>query len=90
MQPLATHVPQRDRVHARDAIEKLVAVLLVEMQDDFDVAVSAERVPGLEELRAQLAVVVDLAVADDPESFVFVRDGLMAAGEVDDRQPAHP
>ena len=42
------------------------------------------------QLCAQLAEVVDLAVEHDPDGTVFVVDGLMASGEVDDAQPPHP
>ena len=41
------------------------------------------------ELAAQLAEVVDLAVADEPQRAVRVGERLVAAGEVDDREPAH-
>ena len=49
----------------------------------------AKRWPGLE-LGAQPLEVVDLAVEDDPDGAVLVVDRLVAAGEVDDREPAHP
>ena len=42
------------------------------------------------ELAAQLAVVVDLAVADQPDRAVGVAQRLLAAFEVDDRQAAMP
>ncbi len=40
------------------------------------------------ELLPQIAVVVDLAVEDDPDAAVLVLHRLMAAGAVDDGQPA--
>ncbi len=48
----------------------------------------AETMPLGFEQRAQIAVVVDLAVEDDPAGAVFVRHRLMAAGAIDDREPA--
>ena len=45
-----------------------------------------EGVTGARELVAQLGVVVDLAVLDDDDAAVLVRDRLVAAGEVDDRE----
>ena len=39
-------------------------------------------------LALQLLVVVDLAVLDDVDGAVLVRDRLVAALEVDDREPA--
>ena len=46
------------------------------------------RWPAASSSRAQRAVVVDLAVEDDPARAVLVGHRLRAAGEVDDRQPA--
>ena len=43
--------------------------------------------PAALELGAQLGVVVDLAVLDDDDAAVLARDRLVAALEVDDRQP---
>ena len=48
----------------------------------------AEPVTGAFELVLELAVVVDLAVLDDDDGAVLVRDRLVAAGQVDDREPA--
>src|SRR5665648_782145 len=64
------------------------APLLVGVDDDFAVAAGAERVAGGDELVAQLAVVVDLAVVDEPDGVVLVGDGLVAPGAVDDAEPA--
>ena len=59
------------------------------MDDDFGVAAGPEDVSALLEVVPQLAVVVDLAVEDDPDRAVFVGHRLMPALEVDDAQPAH-
>ena len=64
------------------------APLLVGVDDDLGVAVRAEGVAGGLELGAQLAVVVDLAVVDEPDGLVLVGDGLVAALAVDDAQAA--
>src|SRR5207253_3098149 len=47
----------------------------------------AEPVAGPLELAPELRVVVDLAVLHDVDLAVLVRDRLVAAGEVDDREP---
>src|SRR5262249_12090087 len=49
----------------------------------------AEAMTGGLQLRAQRLKVVELTVADEPERFVFVGDGLMTAREIDDGKPAH-
>src|SRR5579862_9845554 len=41
------------------------------------------------EVVSQFAVVVDLTIEDGPDGSIFVRDGLMAGGQIDDAEPAH-
>ena len=65
-------------------------LVLVEVDEDLGVALRAERVaPGLEPA-PEGGEVVDLAVEDGPDRAVLVRERLMPAGQVDDRQPAEP
>ena len=56
------------------------------MDDGFGVGLGAERVAAGLEIAAQLAMVVDLAVEDDPHRAVFVGHRLIAAGAIDDGQ----
>src|ERR1044071_3232175 len=66
---------------------EVVAVLLVQVDDDFRIGMGIEAVALRLELRTQLDVVEDLAVEDDPYCLVFVVDRLPATLEVDDAQP---
>jgi hypothetical protein len=59
------------------------------MNNDFGVAVGAEAMAAAFELGAKVEEVVDLAVVNDLGAAVFVEDGLMASGEVDDAEAAH-
>ena len=87
-EPAAVGVPHRDREHPAQPLGEARAVLLVEVDEHLGVGVrGAEAVAGRLELRAQLGVVVDLAVLDDDDAAVLVGDRLVAALEVDDRQP---
>ncbi len=88
-QPLGAAVPERQGKHALELLQERIALLLVEMDDDLGIAARGELVARLLETGPQLAEVVDLAVADDDEIAVLVADRLMAAGDVDDRQPPH-
>jgi hypothetical protein len=45
--------------------------------------------PACLELAPQVAVVVDLAVEDDPDGAILVADRLLAVVEIDDAQPPH-
>jgi hypothetical protein len=60
--------------------------LLVEVNDDLRVGVGAETVTGPNELLAQLAEVVDLAVQYDNDGAVLVVDRLVPAFQIDDRK----
>ena len=77
-----------ERPHAVEARATGRAPLLVGVHDDLGVAGGAKGVAGGLELGAQLAVVVDLAVVDEPDGLVLVGRRLVAAGAVDDAQPA--
>jgi hypothetical protein len=79
-------IPQREGPLAVHPIEGVLAPLLPGVEDDLGVALGAEAVAGGDELRAQLDVVEDLAVEDDPQSLVLVGHRLLAAGQIDDRQ----
>ena len=81
-------VPDRDREHPAQPLPEARAPLLVAVREHFGVAAGAKDVPGTPEVVPQLAVVVDLAVLDDDDRAVLVRDRLVAARQVDDREPA--
>ena len=87
-EPPALRVPERDREHPAQLADVVRPVLLVEVQVDLGVARRSEAMPAPFERRAQLEVVVDLAVLDDLNGAVLVPDGLVAAGEVDDGETA--
>ncbi len=81
-------VPEGEGEHAVQVREHLRPLVLVEMDEHFRVALGAEAVAGPLQPAAELAEVVDFAVEDDPHRAVLVGHRLLAAGEVDDRQPA--
>ena len=81
-------VPECEREHAVEPLDTARSVILVQVDDHLGVGVRCEAMAALHEIRAQLAVVVDLAVLDDLERAVFVADRLIARVQVDDRQPA--
>src|SRR6202167_1235755 len=59
------------------------------MNNHFRIGVGAEVMATAFELRAQVGKVINLAVEHDPRAAIFVEDGLMASGEVDDAETAH-
>src|ERR1022692_1401672 len=60
------------------------------MQQRFAVRPGLETMPLRREIALQLAVVVDLAVGNQPEGTVLVGERLMSAREIDNGQPPHP
>ena len=87
-EPLARAVPHRDGEHPAQPLGEARTVLLVEVDEHLRVGVRRpEAVAGGLELGPQRGMVVDLAVLHDDDAAVLVGDRLVAALEVDDRQP---
>ena len=84
-----TAIPDRKREHPSELLDTPVAEILVEMDDALGVGVRPKAMAGGFEPRPQLPEVVQLAVVDDPNRLVLVRDRLLAGVKIDDRQPPH-
>src|SRR3989442_3739261 len=65
------------------------SVLIVSMNDGFCVAFFIKGVAKLLQLFAKFAVVIDLAIESNPGSALLIGDRLLAAFQIDDRQPSH-
>ncbi len=76
-------IPDGKGEHAAQVLHTIRAVLFEEVNDGFGIAVRAVAVAARDELFAQGEMVVNLAVEDDPESAIFIRNRLMSAGNVD-------
>src|SRR5258707_1386113 len=83
-------IPQREREHAVELRDHVPAVFFVKMRQNFGVRSAAKGVATRFQVRAQFAIVVDFAVENHGDAFVFVVDRLLARDEIDDRQPPHP
>ena len=84
----AAAVEHGDPEHAAQRLDERVAALFVEVDDHLGVAGALEPVTAGEELGAQLAMVVDLAVRDHRDGAVLVLHRLAAARRIRDREPA--
>src|SRR6185369_10910131 len=62
----------------------------VSVNDDFRIAMGAEDVTFRQQLIAQFVEIIYLAVVGDCDRAVFVRDGLMARGNINDGEPPRP
>jgi hypothetical protein len=79
-------VPEGEAEHPVEPPEARLSQVLVEMEDDLGVAPRPEDVAA-RQLVAEVVVVVDLAVEDEPERPVLVRHGLPAGVRIDDGKP---
>src|SRR5260370_1196953 len=88
-QPARLGIPNREREHAAETLDSAGALLFVEVQHRFRVALGAEAVTATEELGAKAPVVVDLAVEDDRLGPILGEDRLLSTHQVDDGEPPH-
>jgi hypothetical protein len=77
----AVTVPEREGEHAAEALDAFFTPGFPGMDDDFSVAAGVEGVAQRLQFRDQFLVVVDFAVEDDADGFVFVIKRLLAGGE---------
>ena len=82
------HIPDCQPEHAIEAVEYLIAPLLVSVDDDFCVRVRSENVAVPLQFTLELMEVIDFTVENHPNGFFPIRHGLMAARKVNDREPA--
>lgn len=87
-QLLLPFVPDRQGEHAVELLHAALALLLIQVDNDLGIAPRGEDVAARLQLSAQLPVVVDLTVEDDPAGAVLVGERLMAGLDVDDAQPS--
>src|SRR5439155_19167663 len=84
-----TPVPNGKGKHATQVLYAIPAVFFIEMQNRLSVALGAITMAARLQVRSELLMVVDFAVVNDPEVFVFVGDRLVAGGNIDDAEAAH-
>src|SRR5437667_8574602 len=82
-------IPNRKRKHPAQVLWTIGSPLVVGVNDSFSIAVGIELVAELFELLAQLAIVVDLAVENNPCRAVLIMNRLLSVGEIDNREASH-
>src|SRR6185312_2799554 len=87
-QALPCGIPDGKCEHAAKVIDRRCTPLLVRMHDRFGIGTSRVSMAGRFEACANVAVVIDFAVEDDPDRLIFIRQRLMPGGEINDAQPA--
>ena len=70
-------------------LHAIVTILFIEMKDALRVGTCAELVPALDQIGIQIRKVMRLAIKNDPQRLIFVRDGLVATFDVDDGESSY-
>ena len=73
----------------RKCLHALAPILFIKVNDGLGVAMSPIAMSASFQAFAQLLMVIEFAVVDDPDVVLFVADGLVAGLDVNDAQPAH-
>ena len=82
-------IPQSESEDAVEPAQHRLALPQVEMQQDFGVRVATEADAAVDQVGAQLAIVIDLAVEDHDDGAIRAGHGLSArGGQIDDGQTA--
>jgi hypothetical protein len=63
-------------------------MVLVQVDDDFDIRIGPETMAAGLQVSAQFLVVVDFSIAHNRDSAIFIGNGLIAGLQVDDAQSA--
>src|SRR6266536_5259890 len=77
-QPAKLRIPQREGEHPIEAGDHLKAIFLVKVRQNFRIRSAYKRVALLFQLLAKLAIIIDLAVENTLNTFVFSERGLLA------------
>jgi hypothetical protein len=87
-EPSMTGIPDSEAEHASQEIHTAHPMVLVQVDDDFDIRIGMETMAGGLQVSTQFLVVVDLSVAHNRDRAVFIGNGLIAVLQVDDAQSA--
>ena len=82
-------VEQGKGEHAAEFGEAVFAPFLPGVYEDFGIGLRGETMAAEDEAFTKLAIVVKFAVENNGDVVIFVPNGLMAAGKVDDAEAAH-
>src|SRR5215475_8755950 len=77
-------VPNCKCEHASQMLRAVGAILVIGMNNSFCIAVRVERVPELFKFLAELEIVVDLAIENDPSGAVLIGNWLLPTLDIDD------
>ncbi len=89
-QSLAAPVVEREGILAVESGKTLWPPLFIEVHQHFAIRAGAEAMAAGDQALAQLDMIEDLTVGDDPDSLVLVRERLASALHIYDREASVP
>src|SRR6476620_3037822 len=88
-QSFSRSVPDGKGEHSTQVLDTLRPILLIQVDDAFGVAVGTIAMTAHFKILAQVLMVVDFAVEDDPDAAKFITERLVASLNIDDAEAAH-
>ena len=82
-------VPEGQGRHRVDRGDEFVSPFLIEVHQHLRIGAGLAPMSSGDQILFQFQVVVDLAVEDDPDGAIFVRDRLLPGLQIDDCQAPH-
>src|SRR5205807_10146133 len=83
-EPSLLAVPEREGKHTPELVDQPLSFLLIKVDQNLGITLRSENVPLSAKPGPQIFEVVDFAVEDDPDRAIFIRQRLIASGQIDD------
>jgi hypothetical protein len=83
-----TGIPDSEAEHTPQEIHTAHPMVLVQVDDDLDIRIGPETMASGLEVSTQFLIVVDLSIAHNRDSAIFIGNRLIAGLQVDDAQSA--
>ena len=82
-------VPNDEREHTAQVLDTIITKLFIRMNNGLGIAIGVEVMPALLKFFAKFKVVIDFSIEDDENALIFVKNGLMATSQVNNREATH-
>src|SRR5256885_3114393 len=77
-------IPDCKSKHPAQILDTILAILLIQMNEDFGIGGGIECVAFGEQILSDLLIIIDLTVQYDPDGLVFIVDRLVTITQIDD------
>src|SRR5712691_8060105 len=86
---VAISVPNGEGEHAAQVLDTLITVLLIGVNDSLSITTCGKVMTMTLQFFPQLPVVIDFAIEDNHDALIFIKNGLMAASQVNNREATY-